>query len=223
MMVFQHYFFLALACTAAITTVATQGIIFQDGANGSAVVLLSVSAIQQSGVFGNDNDILRRIAYVETRDGTLSDTFREGYNGGIWAVDENAFLNTKNTRAFARLPAKIQLIEEFLRINWLEVEWRDLRRPLYSALAARLVIFNAPVSVPPPNDLAGQAQFWVEYYNRDGDTSNFVTTSTGLEGEFRPSPTAHCMHCKTKLKPEFRNHPLATSFCSSLCSGMLYI
>ena len=53
-------------------------------------MLLSVGRIQQSGVFGNDNDILRRIAYVETRDRVHSGTFREGYDGGIWAVNEGA-------------------------------------------------------------------------------------------------------------------------------------
>ena len=121
--------------------------------------------------------------YVETRDGTLPRTFRDGYNGGIWAVDENAFRSTQDTNSFARLPAKIQQIEELLQINWLDVEWRDLRKPLYSALAARLIIFNAPASVPPTNDLMGQAQFWMQYYNRNGEASNFVTTSSGLQGK----------------------------------------
>ena len=175
--------FIGTLSTVASHGPVTEGIIFQDRANGSAAVLLSVGKIQQSGVFGNDNDILRRIAYVETRDGTLSGTFREGYNGGIWAVDEDAFRSTQNTDAFARLPAKIEQIEELLHINWLDAEWGDLRKPLYSALAARLIIFYAPASVPPPNDLMGQAQFWVEYYNRFREAPDFITTSTGLEGK----------------------------------------
>ena len=125
--------FIGTLSTVASHGPEAEGIIFQDRANGSAAVLLSVGRIQQSGVFGNDNDILHRIAYVETRDGTLSETFSEGYNGGIWAVDEDAFRSTQNTDAFARLPAKI---EELLQINWLDAEWSDLRKPLYSALAA---------------------------------------------------------------------------------------
>ena len=177
----QDLVFLVFTCT--LSAVVSQGpeaegIIFQDRAKGSAAVLLSVGRIQQSGVF---NDILRRIAYVETRDGTLSETFREGYDGGIWAVDEDAFRSTQNTDVFARLPAKIEQIEELLQINWLDAEWSDLRKPLYSALAARLIIFNASTSesVPPPDDLAGQAQFWVEYYNRNGEALDFATTFTG--------------------------------------------
>lgn len=185
--------FLVLSCMLCaglfvrISAQEQQSIIFQDRANGSAVVLLAVGRIQQSGVFGNDNDILRRIAYVETRDGLLPNTFRPGYNGGIWAVDQDAFISTKDVNTFARLAAKLQQIEKTLHINWLDVEWSDLRRPLYSALAARLVIFNAPSPVPPSNDLLAQAQFWVTHYNTEGDSSNFITTSTGLQGELAAS------------------------------------
>ena len=156
----------------------------QDRANGTAAVLLAVSTIQQSGIFGSDNDLLRRIAFVETRDGTNPNTFREGYNGGIWAVDEDAFMSTKGTCQNKRLFAKTRQIEQELQINWHDVEWVDLRKPLHSALAARLVIFNAPRSVPPANDLVGQAQFWIEHYNRDGNTESFIQTSTGLVGKF---------------------------------------
>lgn len=156
-------------------------IIFLERANGSAAVLQAVGRILQSGVFGTDHDILRRIAYAETRDGTLPETFREDYDGGIWAVDEDTFNSTKNTTAFTRLTAKLRQIEERLQINWLEVTWRDLRKPLYSALAARLVIFNAPLAVPPTDDLVGQAQFWVECYNENGNASNFITLCSSIE------------------------------------------
>lgn len=166
----------------SINCICCQSIILQDRANGSAAVLLALSRIQQSGVFGNDNEILRRIAYVESRDGMLPETFREGYNGGIWAVDEDVFRRTRDTTTFKRLPAKIHEIEELLQINWRDVQWSDLRTPLYSALAARLAIFIAPVSVPPANDIVGQAQFWIDHYNTHGDAADFVTTSTGLEG-----------------------------------------
>lgn len=167
-----------LSCATA------QTIIYQDGAAGSEATLLSIGSIQQSGVFGDDNELLRRIAYAETRDGTLSSTYRQNYHGGIWAVDENEFLMTKNTAQYTRLPAKFQQIQLHFGISWLNVQWRELRKPLYSALAARLVIYIAPQSIPTADDLQGQAQFWVVYYNRDGDATEFVTTSRGLEGEF---------------------------------------
>lgn len=173
---------LILVIGTCITCAATQNIIYQAGAAGSEATLLSIGSIQQSGVFGDDNELLRRIAYTETRDGTLSNTYRSGYHGGIWAVDEAEFLKTKNTVQYTRLPAKFQRIQLHYGINWSTVQWLELRKPLYSAFAARLVLYIAPRSIPSADDLPGQAQFWVAHYNGDGDPSNFVTTSSGLEG-----------------------------------------
>ena len=95
-------------------------------ANGTSAVLLVLARIQQSGVFGSDNDVLRRIAYVETRDGTAEDTFQDGYYGGIWAVDESDFLRTQNTEMNSRLPIKLQQIQDFFEIDWIGVSWMDL-------------------------------------------------------------------------------------------------
>ena len=65
----------------------------QTNANGSAVVLQTIASLQQSGLLGNDNELLRRIAYVETRDGKLTNASSDG---GIWVVRENKFLQTQN-------------------------------------------------------------------------------------------------------------------------------
>ena len=171
-------------CFAIIGAASSESIVYRDGGNGSVAVLLALDRIEQSEVLdtGSDNGILRRIAYVETRDGTLPDTFRDGYNGGIWAVDEDKFISTKNT-------TMLDQIEENLHIDWLNVEWRELRKPLYSALAAWLVLLEAPVAVPPASDLAAQAEFWAENYNRDGNVSNFISicNSTDLEGSIKYS------------------------------------
>ena len=152
-------------------------------ANGSLAVLQAVARIQQSGVFGSDNDLLRRIAFVETRDGTSEDTFSNGYYGGIWAVDEDKFLMTQMTKANSHLPIKLQQLQRYLEINWTGVSWMDLQKPIFSALAARLVLFLADRAIPPTSDLQAQAEFWVEYYNRMGAVSEFVSLSSGLEGE----------------------------------------
>ena len=153
------------------------------GANGTSAVLLAVARIQQSGVFGGDNDLLRRIAYVETRDGTSNDTFRDGYYGGIWAVDEEKFLMTQMTEMNSRLPVKLQQIQDFLAINWTGVSWMELQKPIFSALAARLILFLADRAIPPTSDLQAQAEFWMEYYNQVGDVSVFVSLSSELEGK----------------------------------------
>ena len=107
-----------LSLASVVSSSATDGqdaVYLQPNANGSAVVLQTIARIQQSGVFGNDNGILRRIAYVETRDGTLTNTSING--GGIWAVDENRFQQTKNVGANVRLPARLRQIRDAFGID----------------------------------------------------------------------------------------------------------
>ena len=148
--------------------------LLQEGGAGASVVLLSVVRIRQSGIFGGDNDLLPRIAYAETRDGTASDTYRDGYHGGIWAVDEITFLSTQDT-ALTELFEDIQ--QEF-GLDWPSATWSDLRKPFYSALAARLVLFITQATIPPSTDVQGQANFWVQYYNPSGSTSGFTSAIT---------------------------------------------
>lgn len=44
--------------------------------SGTAVVFAAVSRIQLSNIFPDDQRLLRRVAYVETRDGIDADTYR---------------------------------------------------------------------------------------------------------------------------------------------------
>ena len=50
------------------------------------VVDATVSRIQQTCIFGDDKRFLRRLAYVETLDGTDTAAFNGGRNGGIWKI-----------------------------------------------------------------------------------------------------------------------------------------
>ena len=170
----------ALVLLIAVSFAAGNNLLSQANANGSAVVLEAVGALQQSGVFGDDNEMLRRIAYVETRDGTQpSDA-----GGGIWAVSESRFMQTQIFEANVRLPAKLRQIQAAFQIDWLQVQRRDLCEPLYSAIAARLVLYLAPRAIPPVNDLEAQARFWVQYYNPDGNEEDFTAVSSGLRGKY---------------------------------------
>ena len=162
---------------------AQDDIIEQEGSSGTAVVLLSVTRIRQSGIFASDNGLLRRIAYVETRDGTDPATYREEFDGGIWAVTESAFRDTTNIIEYRLLPAKLVDIKDHFGIEWAGVEWNDLRKPLYSAIAARLVLYNVPVAIPEANDIQAQADYWEGYYNLAGSVSEFTGAARELEGE----------------------------------------
>ena len=155
--------------------------VLEEGANGTAVVLLSIAHIQQAAIFPDDNEMLRRIAYVETRDGADPDTYSEGNNGGIWAVSENAFIGTKDT-SNALLALKHEQIAQQFRIKWKNVKFRELRQPFYSVLAARLVLFAAPRAIPSNTDVAAQARFWREYFNSAGSVDDFIGATTELKG-----------------------------------------
>ena len=159
-------------------------IILQEVSNGSAVVLLTIARLQQSGIFADDNKLLRRIAYVETRDGTADNTYRQGYDGGIWAVDENIFNDTQNINIHPRLRAKFDQIRRQFNVDWCSVRWSDLRKPLYSAIAARLALYNFPRTIPKATDVSAQAQLWADYYRQGGSVSEFVTVASELQGMF---------------------------------------
>ena len=148
-----------------------QDLTTQPGTNGSAVVSACISRVQQSGIFTSDNEMLRRIAYVETDYGNNENTYRSNYDGGIWAVDEDIFNETKNTT----LTSLHQSIQTNFSIEWSSVEWNDLRKPLYSALAARLYFKTVNASIPFSSNIQLQAMYWMTYYNTAGSTSNFVT------------------------------------------------
>ena len=70
--------------------------------SGTPVVLATVGLIRESGIFSDDRQLLRRVAWVESRDGTDSQTYRQGFHGGIWQVDLTAFQNTQNLDLFPR-------------------------------------------------------------------------------------------------------------------------
>ena len=147
------------------------------GVSGSAVVHAVVRRIEDSNIFPSDNQFLRRIAYVESKDGTDSGTYRSGYHGGIWQVDEVGFRDTQDTTSHPGLNVKFDKIQRKFGINWREVKWEDLRKPLYSGLAARLFLSNVLEGIPIASDIRAQGQYWKEHYNTDdgeGTVDKFV-------------------------------------------------
>ena len=141
-----------------------------------------VECIDNSSIFPSDNGFLRRIAWVESKFGNDRGTYRTDYHGGIWQVDEIGFDDTKNTAAHPSLARKYKLIHDYFNIDWKEVTWEDLRKPLYSGLAARLFLSNVKSKIP--TTLCGQAAYWKKHYNKTGKgtVSKFVEDVNALEG-----------------------------------------
>ena len=175
---------LGLTLLSAFQLSVQQGVdrTLERGVSGADVVKATVNKIQN--VFGDDQQFLRRIAYVESKDGTDSNTYRSGYHGGIWQVDEIGFLDTQNTVSHPRLDVRYEQITEEFGIDWPSVQWSDLRIPLYSAIAARLILLNIPEAIP--CGIQGQATYWKTYYNTDagaGTVSKFLMDVDALNAK----------------------------------------
>ena len=63
------------------------------------------------------------------------------------------------------LKKHFKTIKDKFNIDWQTVKWENLRKPLYSAIAARLYYINKPE--PIPKDLKKQAEYWKKYYNSE--------------------------------------------------------
>ena len=153
-------------------------------AAGSNVVFATVALIQDSEIFPDDNRLLRRIAYVESRDGVDVNTFRDDYFGGIWQVDMDIFNKTLNTDEYPELlNIYAELFTEF-GIDWSAARWENLLAPFFSALAARIYfsIIDGE-SIPAAGDLQAQARYWKMFYNPTGTEQFFIDSVNEFELE----------------------------------------
>lgn len=58
----------------------------EDRAVGADIVQAVVDIIRENCIYPNDRVFLRRLAYVESKDGKNTNTFRPNFYGGIWQV-----------------------------------------------------------------------------------------------------------------------------------------
>ena len=159
-----------------ITATLAQSVDFTvaQGAIGADVVLATISRIEDEGIFSTDRRMLRRVAFVETRDGqNLSSS-----GGGIWNVRQSDFVRTMSSTqtilaSVSLLLQRVNLNPTFQITTWSSVRYSNLDIPLLSALAARLVIELANAAIPTASNITGQALFWMVYYNPDGDVDTF--------------------------------------------------
>ena len=136
----------------------------EENTSGKDVVIASINKIQTAQIFDKDEGMLRRIAYTETKDGTDANTYSaDDYHGGIWRLSEEKYLMTKGVDMV--ILDKIRQSSE-LGINWTATEWRDLRKPLWSALAARLYLTTIQSSdIPLSINHDEQANYWFTHYH----------------------------------------------------------
>ena len=123
--------------------------------------------IADSGIFPNGHGLLRKIAWVESRDGTHSSTFRDPTleaGVGIWQMDKTTFEDLRNNY-LKRKKELVQKIISTFDIDLTSVSREDLYEPLIAALYARVLLVRFPEAIP--NDDKGQANYWKKYYNTE--------------------------------------------------------
>ena len=157
----------------------------EPGEAGYDVVVATIARLNQLNLFADTNRLLRRTAYAETRDGVDVLTYQPGYYGGIWQVDEAIFTETQSNDTYPELLPLLQGIRLRTGLDWLEVTWDELQRPLFSGLAASIYLELVPEEVPGPGDIEGQARYWKRHFNSDPlDTvQSFVAAVEELEAE----------------------------------------
>ena len=141
----------------------------------------------------NDHNFMNRVAAVESMFGEHPDTYRRGYHGGIYQVDKVGFKDTKNVHSHPLLRTKIARVENITGINWLDVKWKDLRKPLYSGIAARLFVSNIKDKIP--ESIEKQAPYWKNKYNK---------SNKDVDGAIRRFKDVAWKICKNKTEARFK-------------------
>ena len=165
------------------------------GANGSDVVEAVISKLGLLENIGPDHCFMRRLAYVETRDGAVEN------EGGIWGVTNEMLsliretLNDQTARGHTELNVATQDITSKCEVD-LQSSLQQMSIPLYSGLAARLVLYLWNVSrreaIPLAGNVTGQARFWASQYHQGGDQQHFLDSVWSRNGKY--SVHSFCKH-----------------------------
>lgn len=148
---------------------------------GRAVVDTVIDRIKHSGIFENDFEYIRRIAWVESQYGTNASTNYK--QGGIWQMDKKKFVKTMNSETYPNLTDKYDKIKSEFCIDWEVVKWEDLSKPLHGGLAIYLYMSTCEDKIP--YSIREQAIHWMKNYREESQTdkSKFVDDVVANEQE----------------------------------------
>ena len=148
----------------------------EDYACGSDVVEVVITRLKTCEIFHREQHLqfLRRLAFVETRDGE-DEIIKK--NGGIWGLHEdklNVFHSPdslfENDTIWTVVSKCIAAVIPEIDPEKIEVpDVTTLSRPVDSGLVAALYLYylkiNGTASIPSAGNIAGQAEFWQTYYH----------------------------------------------------------
>ena len=153
-----------------------------DEAVGSDVVHAVIAKLDASALFDSDHRLLRRLAFVETADGSVNYDLCVD-DGGIWALEESKFNLVLSAPELEDLRIKTGQMFDF---EWTRVARGDLCKPFYAGLAARLYLAYiefATDEIPLAGNFGAQADFWIAYYNAGGNVTLFIEQVALLENK----------------------------------------
>lgn len=172
------------------------------GTMGADVVEAVLQQIRESCVFPSDSFFLRRLALVISKDGADPTTYAPGFDGGIWQINQTEFALTKTSSAISQYWAPILAA---YNIDWGTVQWSDLRKPLYSGLAAMLTLLRVSGGNI-PRVLERQAAFWQNNFltNNPRAAFEFLTATQSLDNACTSNmlDMAFVVDSSTSLSPE---------------------
>ena len=166
----------------------------EDGASGSCVVEAVLKLLEDSKIFPPDHGFMRRIAYVETRDGTniISENTNENnlHEGvGIWGLTHYFLGNMRHAlqhdpKYRSLFPVSEKIYEQF-GVSMTGNETLNMTNPVVSGIAAHfflhyLIVLKDLYKIP--EDIAGQASFWANIYHIGANPTVFEEGVMELEG-----------------------------------------
>lgn len=172
--------YLLLSIVVLIVEISGKDLTRLKGSSGKDVVDATIDQIKDSCIFQNDYLFLRRLAFVNSKFGTDGSTYRSGFDGGIWQISSS--MHTETLKLTARVSEKIKAC---FGIDWSKTSWDDLRKPLYSGLAAMIVLETKTESIGFPKTAASQSQF-------------FQSELSGKESTFKDKVKLLDVDCKRK-------------------------
>ena len=138
------------------------------GAYGTDVVLACVRLIKEFDMFPDDSGLLRKIALVESKDGNSAFTYLTDFHGGIWGVNRTSYEQTKSASQ-----GILNGVKDHFQIDWINTEWMDLRKPLYSAIAARIYL-HIKAGETTFENLNNQLTLWKMFNGYRREESDFI-------------------------------------------------
>ena len=144
--------------------------------SGSEVVNKVLEIIECSGVFEHDHSFMRRLAYVETKDGTEGQGTTGIWNVTVQHLQAMNYLvvlgNTELSEVSNKICTELGVnILRALRNN----KSQDLSNPLVSGVVARFYLHYVAVvngqQIPPAEDINGQATFWKSHFKMNAETA----------------------------------------------------